>query len=308
MKAYGSSVMRRDVCAQLMDEADDLCRKGVDKLIVRGTPGTGTSWWLHLVMREGARRGVKIVWQHSVFKRRFMFNGHTVLEGNNQHFIRELQGPNVWYLVDGEAPDLVFARTFLVVDLEHKLYHKYRNAAGNGAAVRLMPPWTLKELLRARQLVFPSLHKDRVTELFTMWGGTPRYCLLSVEREMMQRELYSAVDNIGLEELFSGVRCLETADSRIHRILHWSVSPDLKQHMTVFASKYVVRKIMRRLHAFYGAELMEVRQFHKIAAVRPLLTIGSNVCDATIRSISMTICTSRWSLFNPMIDACLLSV
>lgn len=88
------------------------------------------SWWLFLVMLEGARRGVKIVFQHSELRRRFLFEGHTVLEGNKREFLRELQDPSVWYLCDGEAADAARARTFVAVSPEHAHYHKYKNMTG----------------------------------------------------------------------------------------------------------------------------------------------------------------------------------
>ena len=72
---YGSRMMWRDVYGQLMDIAEDLLAGGCKRMVVRGMPGIGKSWWLFLLLREAARRGITVVLQHFCMKRRFCFSG-----------------------------------------------------------------------------------------------------------------------------------------------------------------------------------------------------------------------------------------
>ncbi|CAL8466546.1 g6082 [Coccomyxa elongata] len=230
MKDFGSRLMRREVHKQLMAMVEELHKNGVKDLVVRGAPGTGKSFWLFLVMLEGARRNTKIVLQHSVLQARFLFDGCTVQEGSIHDFRRELQDPRVWYLVDGETASVASAQTFMVVSPEHSLYYKFANTGS--AAIR-------------------------VSELYTQWGGIPRYCLQFAENEARQDHLSAALHGTALSQLFKAVGTLETAGYVNHVILHWSVSPDLKKETVVWASDYVAREMMRRVRLEARMDLLK---------------------------------------------------
>lgn len=72
-KDLGSRMMMRKVYKQLLRMSEALRKNGCKKLVVRGTPGTGKSWWLAFVMRLAAQRGLTVVLQHKRLNARFLF-------------------------------------------------------------------------------------------------------------------------------------------------------------------------------------------------------------------------------------------
>ena len=176
LKRYGSRMMRREVHVQLLDITEELHAAGCESLVVRGTPGIGKSWWLFLLLREAARRGITVVLQHCRRNKRYLFSGETVLRSNNVlgDFEDELDDPATWYLVDGMAPEEVAARTFAAVSPDRRHYWEYKKAGGGqteeNVQVRFMPVWRLDELLRARELVFSHLPEQLVRDLYARYS------------------------------------------------------------------------------------------------------------------------------------------
>lgn len=66
-----------------------------------------------------------------------------------------------------------------------------------------MPPWTLQELEAALPL-FPSVSRDRLHELYTLWGGTVRWTLAGATNDSNERYLKRAIAS-------SSVRALKLA-------------------------------------------------------------------------------------------------
>ena len=113
---YGSKLLKRQHYPALWQQAVTLKEQGIRRLVVRGSPGIGKSWWLFVVLREAARLRLTVVLQHAKLDSRFLFNGNTVLEGDCKHaFKQELRSRDTLYLVDGEQPTLARAWTIAAV-------------------------------------------------------------------------------------------------------------------------------------------------------------------------------------------------
>jgi hypothetical protein len=169
----GSTLMVREVYHQLLEMADTLLHTGCKKLVVRGTPGTGKSWWLMFLLWEAARRGTTVVLQHAALHARFKFSADSVLKGHHMEgFQDELDDASVWYLVDGEAPTLIKARTFAALTPKKAHYWEYQKAMKVQSALHAC--LDLDELLAARKVMYSHLPEALVTELFGKWGGVAR--------------------------------------------------------------------------------------------------------------------------------------
>ena len=245
---YGSKLLNRQHYPALWQQAVSLKEQGIRRLVVRGSPGIGKSWWLFVVLREAARLCLTVVLQHAKLDSRFLFNGSTVLEGDRKQqpsSRRSCSSRDTLYLVDGEQPTLARAWTIAAVSPLREHYWSYHKEPGT--RVLFMPVWSEEELLEAQRLVYPHLEEELVKQLYEKWGGSARYCLQWATDKAAQLELQQALDETDLGACVKAVGNLDSASAASNRILHFSVSDDYASATVVFASRYAERLLMNSL-------------------------------------------------------------
>ncbi|EFJ39326.1 hypothetical protein VOLCADRAFT_108681, partial [Volvox carteri f. nagariensis] len=97
------------------------------------------------------------------------------------------------------------------------LLQEYAKQAG----LRLwMGPWSYVELEAARGIMFSSVSKAKLSELYARWGGIPRYVLKYAANPELQEELDAAVATVNMDLLWKSVGNIEAAPDVSHKLIH----------------------------------------------------------------------------------------
>ncbi|EFJ41911.1 hypothetical protein VOLCADRAFT_107467 [Volvox carteri f. nagariensis] len=150
-------------------------------------------------------------------------------------------------------------------DVSHKLIHveEYAKQAG----LRLwMGPWSDVELEAARGIMFSSVSKAKLSELYARWGGIPRYVLKYAANPELQEELDAAVATVNMDLLWKSVGNIEAAPDVSHKLIHVEVDENCSRKRLVFGSEEIGQRVMQELHRQGTAELAK---FVKWSAGRP---------------------------------------
>ncbi|EFJ39582.1 hypothetical protein VOLCADRAFT_108574 [Volvox carteri f. nagariensis] len=92
------------------------------------------------------------------------------------------------------------------------------------AGLRLwMGPWSYVELEAARGIMFSSVSKAKLSELYARWGGIPRYVLKYAANPELQEELDAAVATVNMDLLWKSVGNIEAAPDVSHKLIHVEV-------------------------------------------------------------------------------------
>ncbi|EFJ39586.1 hypothetical protein VOLCADRAFT_100790 [Volvox carteri f. nagariensis] len=180
------------------------------QVLIRGTPGKlmglsagaklfwemgdgiGKSTFLDYLLYRLACQGKTVVWcSKSVLDSVLLFTPNGVFEATSTAAFREeLRDPSTWFLCDAVEPPSKVAITVMASSPRNSNYNEYAKQAG----LRLwMGPWSYVELEAARGIMFSSVSKAKLSELYARWGGIPRYVLKYAANPELQEELDAAV-------------------------------------------------------------------------------------------------------------------
>ncbi|EFJ39587.1 hypothetical protein VOLCADRAFT_108572 [Volvox carteri f. nagariensis] len=135
------------------------------------------------------------------------------------------------------------------------------------AGLRLwMGPWSYVELEAARGIMFSSVSKAKLSELYARWGGIPRYVLKYAANPELQEELDAAVATVNMDLLWKSVGNIEAAPDVSHKLIHVEVDENCSRKRLVFGSGIIGQRVMQELHRQGTAELAK---FVKWSAGRP---------------------------------------
>ncbi|PKY33166.1 hypothetical protein RhiirB3_532363 [Rhizophagus irregularis] len=181
-----------------------------------------------------------------------------------------LQNKDVWYIVDGKEPKNVNAKTILICSSRREHYKHFDEYSGT-VAIRYMPTWSWKEIKSCRQV----LYEDRVTpelakDLYSKWGGIPRYVLERANDVTHQAKLNEAIKG-SKGDIFDdiGESCIERSKFS-HMIVHINVNHPVENDnkdengkipytiVTIkFASDYVKEQVTDQLEERIRERLLE---------------------------------------------------
>ncbi|CAJ0751810.1 24068_t:CDS:1, partial [Entrophospora sp. SA101] len=170
-----------------------------------------------------------------------------------------LDNTDVWYIVDGQPPLQVHAKTILFCSPQKQHYKEFDKMVGT--TIRLMPVWSWNEVNECRIGMFNHLEDSR-------WGGIPRFILEKALDSSQQNHLEDAISKSN-GRLFEFVGEIDHADDVSHRIIHIHTNlPDEDggeneeseeapyiQKFIRFASEWVAEKVMDKLERNYSQQL-----------------------------------------------------
>lgn len=174
----GDCLLVRKCYLELYDSIQQLMDLGNTKIVVTGNPGIGKTVFTFFLLHVLAKQGSKVVYEDCMVERRLLFDGDVVLDGARTDFMEDLREPSTWYVSDGVALASwpVAARTVLVASPD---VNNYKNFLKERHSTMLyMPVWERDEILRCWTVLYSrSVSRDAVVELYSVFGGTPRYVL-----------------------------------------------------------------------------------------------------------------------------------
>ena len=121
-----------------------------------------------------------------------------------------------------------------------------------------MPIWNWKEIKSCRKILYnDKVPLELAKDLFSKWGGIPRYVLEMANDEIYQSKLIDAIKGCKAK-IFDdiGERCIERSETS-HMIAHIDVNPSCKEVILRFASDYVRERVIDRLGTSIRARLIE---------------------------------------------------
>ncbi|KAL7693781.1 hypothetical protein Plhal304r1_c003g0011841 [Plasmopara halstedii] len=121
-----------------------------------------------------------------------------------------------------------------------------------------MPVWSLKEILKCRELIYSDTPVAVVQDCFRRWGGIARYVLRFAQVGDQQVLLEKAMDIVDLDGLVNACGQLDANDAQVsNRLLHYRVNKNFDSEYFVFASKYVQQAVYKRLYKKDKRKLLE---------------------------------------------------
>jgi len=190
--------------------------------LILGTPGICKSHFGFLILLLLVRRGETIVYQGREEDSRILFSPQGVqISGiQNKGFEPELRNPNIYYVVDGEAPSIVNAKTILLSSPRDTTWNLVSKASKG--TFFYLPPWSLEELKRCRGSIFdPEVTEAKVEELFRKWGGVARFVLQYANEPTQQEQLDKAIATSKLRSIADTIDALTQAKDVSHKVVHF---------------------------------------------------------------------------------------
>ncbi|CAH1767267.1 7378_t:CDS:2 [Entrophospora sp. SA101] len=233
---------------------------------ITGNPGIGKTvfgfYLLYLLSKQN-----KAIVYHKACQYPILFNKqHTFRSDNISDFKGYLDNTDVWYIVDGQPPLQVHAKTILFCSPQKQHYKEFDKMVGT--TIRLMPVWSWNEVNECRIGMFNHLEEAKVEDLYSRWGGIPRFILEKALDSSQQNHLEDAISKSN-GRLFEFVGEIDHADDVSHRIIHIHTNlPDEDggeneeseeapyiQKFIRFASEWVAEKVMDKLERNYSQQL-----------------------------------------------------
>ncbi|CAG8701888.1 2263_t:CDS:1, partial [Funneliformis caledonium] len=233
---------------------------------ITGNPGIGKTFFglylLHLLSKQK-----KTIVYHQACQYPILFNKqHTFCSDNIADFKEYLDNTDVWYIVDGQPPLKVHAKTILLCSPQKQHYKEFDKMVGT--TIRFMPVWSWNEVNECRIGMFNHLEEAKVEDLYSRWGGIPRFILEKSLDSSQQNHLEDAISKSNWK-LFEFVGEIDHANDVSHRIIHIHTNlPSEEEEMNeegeeifyiqkfiLFASEWVAEKVMNRLESNYSQQL-----------------------------------------------------
>lgn len=295
-RGLGSTLYMRDDYRSMLQELQHMFASSTRKVVVSGNPGIGKSWFGFVVLHHIATTepDARIVWEMTRKRRRFLFHGGMVLQGDLDAFgdvLDDWSGACVRARrscarsfsargADGYArvtPSgrALFHRRFLVDevsqggpdDAEAKMvvfsaprqenYNAFLKATG--ATIRFMPVWRWDEILACHALLYandPTRPLDEVSAVYEHWGGIPRYVLEKLRDKAAQNSLAQAISRSDLSKLAYAVDEVDAAEQLSHRVLHIITERPYTDVKIAFGSANIAHRVL---------ELLEERNARSVA-------------------------------------------
>jgi hypothetical protein len=187
-KEYGPSALFIRNC--YLDLKNVIFDDKINKLRITGNPGIGKSFFGYYLLYLLAIKNTTVVYDHCKESDPFVFEGgKDAFISSSQEIKGYLRDSSVWYIVDGKEPKSVNAKTILICSPKREHYKHFDNYEGK-VTMRYVPIWSWKEIDVCRA----NLYKDEVErelaeDLFSKWGGIPRYVLENANDELIRKSL-----------------------------------------------------------------------------------------------------------------------
>jgi hypothetical protein len=142
-----------------------------------------------------------------------------------------------------------------------------------------MPLWSLEELLRMRETMFPNVTVEKVAEQFNMYGGVPRFVLEKAgEGDLTLTTALDATVDFGA--LLRAIGNGAGSESEVHSTLvHLVPVPgDYRRTVLHWASEWVVEGVLKRYHQAVLANLREMVLFSE--SLSPAATLRGWLFEA----------------------------
>ena len=258
--AEGGSMIFMRKCYAAMEEmivchiAEKQLRHLPSKILITGTPGTGKSTLMKLLLQKFLQEGQRVLYQTEGLYYVVDSSGvvFAVADAGVRLAVLSESGSGCVYLCDRAVPVpdydgvTIYARSPL---------HGQKKAQFEKllSLILYMPLWTESELLQCNRLAY---HKDEneVLRLFDMMGGTARSVLEKSEREAT-RDLNKVLDDSRSSNLKAvvGPSSAKSSPEVYDRLVHMSPTEDMTDYVLVFASGYVSDALVER----YWDELLD---------------------------------------------------
>ncbi|CAB4443841.1 unnamed protein product [Rhizophagus irregularis] len=212
----------------------DNIKNGKRDYRLTGNPGIGKTFFGYYLIYDLVKKGKTVIYDVHTMERFVILLGQTVEEvkyldrSNDSVEIRiYLSKPEVWYIVDGKPPDDSEAITILICSLNRSHYKTFDKRIPD---VRYMPPWSWDEINTCRADIFANLKEKKVRELYTKWGGIPRYILEGALVKGTQSQLNLAIKTCD-ESIFRYIG--GDVEDISHKLIHiWTNSDDNVNSLT----------------------------------------------------------------------------
>ncbi|CAB4481093.1 unnamed protein product [Rhizophagus irregularis] len=206
----------------------DNIKNGKRDYRLTGNPGIGKTFFGYYLIYDLVKKGKTVIYDVHTMERFVILLGQTVEEVkylDRSHDSVEiriyLSKPEVWYIVDGNPPDDSEAITILICSLNRSHYKTFDKRI---PVVRYMPPWSWDEINTCRADIFANLKEKKVRELYTKWGGIPRYILEGALVKGTQSQLNLAIKTCD-ESIFRYIG--GDVEDISHKLIHiWTNSDD----------------------------------------------------------------------------------
>ncbi|RKP20608.1 hypothetical protein ROZALSC1DRAFT_19110 [Rozella allomycis CSF55] len=203
-------------------------------LVILGNPGIGKTYFGYFLLHYFAKNNHTVVYERGKSNERYLFCSGVISWGSQSDFVPYLHDPNTIYIVDAFKPVDVAAKTILLSS----------------------PLWSKEEIQACRALLYASLSADDVDELYSKWGGVPKFVLENARDIFQQKKLDSAILSVDLDGLVKAIGNPDVYDLPAHRLVHITVLDDFIYVTYAFASDYVADAVYSRLYVSKRQQLL----------------------------------------------------
>eukprot|EP01132_Coremiostelium_polycephalum_P008570 gene8570-10543_t len=217
---------------------------------ILGNPGIGKTFLSFYIMYHARIQNISVIYDsinyESVYF--FTFENNVPIVGvgsRNSNFFENFPNDTI-YLVDTKSPIEINppARTILVTSPDPKVLKNFDKLP---KSTRLyMPIWSFDELSTAR-ILYPNVTEQKMKELFSKWGGIPRFVLQYALDKTQQEQMEIALGSKNLKACLESIGEVEAPDKATHKLVHYVVGKDFTSRKLRFASGYVIENILFNL-------------------------------------------------------------
>ncbi|CAG8439628.1 4521_t:CDS:2 [Funneliformis caledonium] len=210
----------RDLASVVLDD-------NVRRIRITGNPGIGKTYFGYYLLYLLARQGRTILYESVAGRASYVFDGEETFLTFDKIITHSYKSRrDVWYIVDGMEPEEVKAKTILVCSPKKSHYANFDKYPL--ATIRLMPEWSLDEIHKCRDKMYPDTDIKKVDKLFSMWGGIPRFVLEKADDYVQQQKLINAVEICG-EKIFDYIGGHEAGPEISHILIHLWTNPPTEE-------------------------------------------------------------------------------
>ncbi|KYR02355.1 hypothetical protein DLAC_01188 [Tieghemostelium lacteum] len=167
-------------------------------------------------------------------------------EGDLSRFSGLLNTKDVYFLVDSKDVTNKVAKTIIVSYPNPSIYKEFMK--DRGTVKRYMPIWDKNELDVVRPLLYPYVKQEILDELWTKWGGIPRFVLEiandNLKQHSIKRSILSVDFNLCAQSVFEEDPQATDSHNVFQIIPYERVGFEKYSMMKLhFSSKYVAQKV-----------------------------------------------------------------
>jgi len=254
----GSCLFVREPYRKVVEQVLHLWSQGITKLVITGSPGIGKSvfgWYLIWVVRQqgdGCPNAIVLDQGPDDVVFCFLRDGRVLKATSRAAFEQYTSDACTWLIVDGHKPPLkAAAKTILITSPDRTIWWQFHKE--RGATVRYMPAWDKAELEACRAKMYGgSVTCEKLEQLFSRWGGRPRYVLEKANDAHAQASLEDALARTSVTSLVHnlGGSGKDATDSDM--LLEMKVlNEEFNQITYAFASKHVEDMVLGKVMSNY---------------------------------------------------------